>query len=466
MIQIFKHYVAGRAIILAALETLVILIAIYVSLLLQLSGPGGAISDPGIREAVSPHAIAFALGMVMVLSSMGLYQLDPGGNNQSIVARLIAAFLLGFAVTWLIAYLVPSLNPRPAALGAIVIAALTGSVLVRGAFYKWTSLGAFKSRVLVLGSGSRVTKLAEYAPRNPNHQLIGFIAPESSSHHVPLQQILTMSEGESLLSVAEKHAIDQIVVGVRDRRGGGLPLDELLECKMAGIKVVELPSFFEREYRQVMLESLNPSWMVLGDGFHQGLFARAAKRIFDLIVSVMLLVLALPVMLVTAICIFLEDGGPVLYRQERVGRGGRIFTIYKFRSMTKEAESDGTAHWAKVNDKRSTFVGRFIRQWRIDELPQIYNVLRGEMSLVGPRPERPCFVEQLAKQIPFYALRHSAKPGITGWAQVRYPYGASVDDAIEKLQYDLYYLKNRSLFLDLMVLVATVEVVLWGRGAR
>jgi len=318
----------------------------------------------------------------------------------------------------------------------------------------------------VLGTGSRVMKLAEYARRNPNHHVIGYIAPQSSSHYVPSQQILTITEGESLLSIAKKHAIDQIVVGVRDRRGGGLPLDDLLECKMAGIKVVELPTFFEREYRQVMLESLNPSWMVLGDGFHQGLCTRAAKRLFDLIVCVALLILALPIMLLTAICIFLESGGPVLYRQERVGRGGRKFTIYKFRSMSKEAERDGTPYWAGVDDDRTTVVGRFIRKWRIDELPQIYNVLRGEMSLVGPRPERPFFVDQLVKQIPYYDLRHTAKPGITGWAQVRYRYGASVDDAIEKLQYDLYYVKNRCLFLDLMILLATVEVVLWGRGAR
>jgi exopolysaccharide biosynthesis polyprenyl glycosylphosphotransferase len=178
------------------------------------------------------------------------------------------------------------------------------------------------------------------------------------------------------------------------------------------------------------------------------------------------LIVTLPVMLVTALCICLESGLPVLYRQRRVGQGGRVFTLYKFRSMGIDAERPGMPHWTKPDDERITRVGRFIRKWRIDELPQVINVLRGEMSFVGPRPERPYFVDQLEKQIPYYALRHSAKPGITGWAQVRYQYGASVDDAIEKLQYDLYYLKNRSLFLDLMIMVATVEVVLWGRGAR
>ena len=235
---------------------------------------------------------------------------------------------------------------------------------------------------------------------------------------------------------------------------------------MKGIDVVELPTFFEREYRQVMLESLNPSWMVLGDGFRQGFFKNMLKRLFDLFASAVLLLVSLPVLLIAVICIYLESGLPVLYRQERVGRGGRPFTLYKLRSMRKDAERNGTPQWAAANDDRTTRVGRFLRKCRIDELPQIFNVFKGEMSFVGPRPERPVFVDQLVKQIPFYALRHSVKPGITGWAQVRYAYGASVDDAVEKLEHDLYYVKNNSLFLDIMILFATVEVVLWGRGAR
>jgi sugar transferase (PEP-CTERM system associated) len=233
-----------------------------------------------------------------------------------------------------------------------------------------------------------------------------------------------------------------------------------------GIKVKELSTFFEREHRQVLLESLNPSWMVLGDGFRQGLVRQTVKRMVDLVVSGVLLLLAAPIMAVTAILIALESGLPVLYRQERVGKNGRVFTLYKFRSMKNDAENDGTPRWASTDDERTTAVGRIIRKLRIDELPQIFNVLKGDMSFVGPRPERPYFVDQLAKQIPYYAMRHSVQPGITGWAQVRYPYGASVDDAIEKLQYDLYYVKNHCLFLDLMILIDTVQVVLWGKGAR
>lgn len=450
--------------VLAALEALVLLISACVGLSLHLAGSGTIISGSG--TAVPPQAVVFALGMMVIMSSMGLYQPDSWDKNQSVGVRWIAAFLVGTVVAILASYLVPSLSPGPVVVGGTLMVALTGSVLVRAAFYRWNKLGVFRSRVLVLGTGSRVMKLAEYAQRNPNHEVIGYVSLQPSRHYIPLPQVLTMAPGESLMSVVEKHAIDQIVVAVRDRRGGGFPVQQLLECRMKGVKIIEMPTFFEREYRQVMLESLNPSWMVLGDGFRQGYFGNAVKRLFDLIVSGALLLLTLPVMLIAALCIYLESGGPVLFRQERVGQGGRDFTLYKLRSMRIDAEHDGTPQWAKVNDDRSTFVGRFIRKWRIDELPQIFNVFQGEMSFVGPRPERPYFVDQLTKQIPYYALRHCAKPGITGWAQVRYPYGASVDDAIDKLQYDLYYVKNHCLFLDFMILISTVEVVLWGKGSR
>jgi sugar transferase (PEP-CTERM system associated) len=464
MIHIFSHYVPGRLVILAALEAVVLLISACVGISLHVAGSGAAISGAG--AAVPPQAVAFALGMMIIMSSMGLYQADSWDRNQSVVVRWAAAFLLGFVVTVLASYLVPSLNPS-VALGATILAvALAGSVLVRAAFHKWSNLSVFKPRVLVLGTGSRVMRLAEYAQRNPNHQVIGYVSLQPSRHYIPLPQVLPMAPGDSLLSVVEKYAIDKIVVAVRDRRGGGFPVQQLLECRMKGVKVIELPTFFEREYRQVMLESLNPSWMVLGDGFRQGHFGNTVKRLFDLTVSGALLLLTLPIMLVAALWIYLASGAPVLYRQERVGQGGRVFTLYKLRSMKSDAEGDGTPQWARANDDRTTLVGRFIRKFRIDELPQIFNVFQGDMSFVGPRPERPFFVDQLVKQIPFYALRHSAKPGITGWAQVRYHYGASVDDAIEKLQHDLYYVKNHCLFLDIMILIATVEVVLWRRGAR
>jgi sugar transferase (PEP-CTERM system associated) len=381
--------------------------------------------------------------------------------------RSAAALLFGVGATFLVMYLVPSLYLGSRGLAVTTIAALTGTGLVRFAFYKLDQLSTFKQRVLVLGTGSRVMQLADVVRRNQNHVIVGYVAVQPSNHHyVPLRQVLPKTPEESLLSVVEKYRIDQIVIAVRDRRGGGLPVQDLLECKLRGVKITELPTFFEREYRQVLLESLNPSWMVLGEGFRQGWLRTAVKRLFDLVASATMLLLTFPIMLVAAICIFLESGLPILYRQERVGQGGRIFTIYKFRSMKNDAEGDGKPRWAATDDDRTTRVGRVIRKLRIDELPQIFNVLKGDMSFVGPRPERPFFVDKLVKQIPYYDLRHSIKPGITGWAQVRYRYGASLDDAIEKLQYDLYYVKNHSLFLDLVILIDTVEVVLWNKGAR
>jgi sugar transferase (PEP-CTERM system associated) len=464
MINIFSHYVPGRLVFLAGLEGLVLLLAAYVGIALHLGEPGVSASVFG--ASVPPQAYVFALSMLIVMTSMGLYTADLWRDMQTVAMRLTAAFMVGFAITGLIAFFVPSLRVAPYSVGITLIVALAGSVLVRAAFYKWTNLGVFKSRILVLGTGSRVMKLAECAQDNPNHTFVGYLSLQNSKHYIPLPHVLSIAAGETLWSVVEKYGIQEIVLAVRDRRGGGFPVQELLECKLRGVKIVELPTFFEREYRQVLLESITPSWMVLGDGFNQSVFRNMVKRLLDLIVSGALLVLTLPIMVLAALCIYLESGGPVLYRQERVGQGGRMFTLYKLRSMRKDAEHDGKPHWAAQNDQRITLVGRFLRNFRIDELPQIINVFKGDMSFVGPRPERPFFVDQLEKQVPYYALRHSVKPGITGWAQVRHPYGASVDDAIEKLQYDLYYVKNHCLFLDLTVLIATVEVVIWGKGAR
>ena len=245
-----------------------------------------------------------------------------------------------------------------------------------------------------------------------------------------------------------------------------MPLRELLDCKLRGIRVLDLASHFEKTLGQIRLDSLYAGWLIFGDGFSQGYFRSFIKRVSDIFFSLILLVVALPVMIVTGLLIVLEDGLPVFYRQERVGLNGRLFNVIKFRSMRCDAEKDGTPVWATAADDRVTKVGRIIRRLRFDELPQLFCVLKGDMSLVGPRPERPFFADQLTKDIPFYAVRHSVKPGLTGWAQVCYHYGATIEDSAEKLQYDLYYVKNHSLFLDLVVLFETVGVVITGRGAH
>jgi sugar transferase (PEP-CTERM system associated) len=255
-------------------------------------------------------------------------------------------------------------------------------------------------------------------------------------------------------------------VALRERRGGVLPLGERLACRLAGVRVTELSTLFERTRGEFPIESLKASHLIFGEGFRQGRVRTFLKHAFDVLASLILLLLSAPVMLITAIAIKLETPGPVIYRQQRVGRGGQIFNVLKFRSMFANAEDDGLPRWAVPDDNRVTRVGRFIRYMRIDELPQLFNVLAGEMSLVGPRPERPYFVERLSGQIPFYGLRHSVKPGVTGWAQVRYSYGATVEDSVRKLQFDLFYVKNHSLALDLVILIETIGVVLLGKGAR
>jgi sugar transferase (PEP-CTERM system associated) len=245
-----------------------------------------------------------------------------------------------------------------------------------------------------------------------------------------------------------------------------MPLRELLECKVSGIRVSDMSTHFEKTLGQIRIDHVRASWLIFGDGFHQGIYRTAAKRLFDLVCALLLLVLSAPLLLATAVAIALEGKGPVFYRQERVGEDGRTFRVLKFRSMRVDAEEDGRPQWAAANDDRITRIGGIIRRFRIDEFPQLFNVLNGEMSLVGPRPERPFFVEQLTREIPYYSVRHSVKPGVTGWAQVRYKYGATVEDSLEKLQYDLYYVKNNSLFLDIVILFETIGVVLSGEGAR
>ena len=251
---------------------------------------------------------------------------------------------------------------------------------------------------------------------------------------------------------------------MKEQRGGAIPMDQLLECRIRGVSVLNLAGFSEKTKREVRIDSLKGSWLVYGDGFVQGQMRQFMKRAFDILSSSILLIITAPIMAVAALAIWLDSSGPVIYRQARVGLGGRVFMCMKFRSMRADAERDGVARWATKNDPRVTRIGSFMRKTRIDELPQLFSVLFGEMSLVGPRPERPAFVDRLKAEIPFYELRHSVKPGITGWAQVRYHYGDSLDDARKKHQFDLYYVKNNSLLLDILVLIETVSVVIFREG--
>jgi sugar transferase (PEP-CTERM system associated) len=319
----------------------------------------------------------------------------------------------------------------------------------------------------VLGVGNRALQIASLRRRSDRHgvTIVGFVDIGVDERVVQGRAVFPLGP-TTLYDLAARHDVDEIVVALDERRNR-LPLEQVLECKMKGMRVLDESSYLERQLGKIRLDTLQPSSVVFADGFTQAVLKPTSKRLFDIAVSMALLILAAPLMLLTALAILVESRGrgPVFYSQERVGRG-RIFRVLKFRSMRVDAEKNGVAQWARKDDDRITKVGRFIRKTRIDELPQLFNVLKGDMSFVGPRPERPQFVQELARQIPYFELRHHVKPGITGWAQVCYPYGASVEDAREKLQYDLYYLKNYSLFLDLMIIVQTLQVVIWGKGSR
>jgi sugar transferase (PEP-CTERM system associated) len=296
-------------------------------------------------------------------------------------------------------------------------------------------------------------------------EIVGFVQPDGESVTVPVDRVLEASAG--ILDLCSRFDVHEIVVAMEDRRRG-FPILGLLECRLAGLDVTELLTFLERETGRVRIDVLNPSWMIFGDGFRRDTLRLFSSRTLDLVASALLVTLSLPIMLLTMLAIKLEDGwrAPIFYGQARVGLGGQTFIVLKFRSMRTDAERDGQAQWAQKSDPRVTRVGAVIRKLRIDELPQILNVLAGHMSFVGPRPERPQFVAELAQKIPYYVQRHCVKPGITGWAQLCYPYGSSEQDALEKLQYDLYYIKNNTLLFDLAILVQTAEVVFMGKGAR
>lgn len=323
-----------------------------------------------------------------------------------------------------------------------------------------------RQRVLVYGSGHGARLVGSLLKHSDPHvDLVGYYASPNETQTGTFEMGL-LSVDTSLTDVVQKERVDEIVVALSERRGGSMPLRELLDCKLHGVRVVDIATHFEKTLGQIRSDSVSAGWLIFGDGFEQGPFRTTVKRLFDIVCASVLILLALPVMLLTSILIAVESAGPILYFQERVGLYGRLFHVVKFRSMHTDAEKDGKPRWASAADHRVTRVGRVIRKLRIDELPQLFGVLSGDMSLVGPRPERPYFVDALTKKLPYYAVRHSVKPGVTGWAQVRYHYGASIEDSAEKLQYDLYYVKNHSLFLDMVILFETIAVVLMGKGAQ
>lgn len=451
--------------ILVVFEILVLIASVYLGKAIRL--PNFSQSFFATFSDNFPEAITFAIVLILSMTTLGMYDLDEREDIRYTLLRLMASLVLGFGLMTLVYYLFPDIYLGRGLLGIAMVIAGAGIFLTRFILHRRQSSSLLGSRIIVLGTGrlaKECSDLVEKEGGGHKFHVVGFVSMPNEVCQVTSSPVLPLRG--TLMSMANEYNAKEIVVAVRNRRSEYFPIQELLECKLNGIKVCDMATFFERETNQIRVDYLQPSWLVFGGGFDQSFLRTNIKRDFDLLASIILLIVTLPVMLLTALCIFIEDRRPILYRQERVGLDGQPFMVLKFRSMRNDAEKSGKPQWAAENDPRITRTGRIIRKLRIDELPQIINVLKGEMSFVGPRPERPYFVQQLCEEVPYYNIRHSIKPGITGWAQVRYQYGASVEDAIEKLQYDLYYVKNHSLFLDLIILLDTVQVVLFGKGSR
>ncbi|MEW9573383.1 TIGR03013 family XrtA/PEP-CTERM system glycosyltransferase [Rhodanobacter sp. Si-c] len=414
------------------------------------------------------RSLLFGVMLMLGLAAMGQYQVHMRVTWFGLLARQAVGFMLGGLGLVVAYYVLPKAYMGRGVLGIALAVGFVAVTAFRAAFLRLVEVEVFKRRILILGGGARASQIHNRMRRRSDRRgfvVVGFVPRPGEAVNVPAELLVTPDVPLDVW--AERHAIDEIVVGVDDRRGS-LMMDELLECRQLGIEVTDLTTFFERESGRVQLSLTYPSWLVYSGGFYASPLRRLSKRCFDLAAALLVLALTWPMMLLTALAIRIESGSgqPILYRQERVGVRGKTFWLVKFRSMRTDAERDGVARWAAKDDDRVTRVGRFIRKVRLDELPQLWNVLKGEMSFIGPRPERPQFVADLTQKIHYYNLRHCLKPGLAGWAQLRYPYGASEDDAAEKLKYDLYYVKNNNLLFDLLILIQTVEVVLFGRGAR
>jgi sugar transferase (PEP-CTERM system associated) len=419
--------------------------------------------------AIWPQALLFSFVMVTSLLALGLYSARQRARVGGVAVRVIVAIAVGIMVMAVLFYVLPAgWGIGSGMLFTAGAGAVAGLALSRIVFSRLVDESVFKRRVLVYGSGRNAAPIANLRRRSDRRgfTLVGFVQPDGESITVARERVVSAAEGR-LCDLCRELDVDEVVVAMEDRRRS-FPILELLECRLAGIDVSELLTFLERETGRVRIDVLNPSWMIFGEGFRRDPLRRFSSRTLDLAASSLILLVTWPLMLVTVLAIKLEEGwtAPVFYAQQRVGLGGRVFNVLKFRSMRQDAERDGKPQWATKGDSRVTRVGAFIRKVRIDELPQIWCVFMGHMSFVGPRPERPSFVAELSEKIPYYVQRHCVKPGITGWAQLCYPYGSSEQDALEKLQYDLYYIKNNTLLFDLAILIQTVEVVFMGQGGR
>jgi len=465
MFRVFRHYVSTSALSLLAVETAVIF-CIFLGFV-------GLAHGGGEEEQVLNIAplVAASTGVVLlIMYSLGVYDRNNLANFRAVSNRLLVGLVIFAAVALAVfalerQYYEVLFGQSHVLFGFALVGVFSGIFVTRIAFGSIGRLRPFERRILVLGAGKMAARIETLGQndRSGLMNIVGFLPAGSEQVEVARGAVVAL-EG-SIAETARRVGADELVVAVSDRRG--MPTRPLLDCRMQGIPVTSYLTFWERETRQVDLDALDPSWLIYSDGFRlSDTVNTVLKRWLDVVISLSFLVFMLPVLAGVALAIRVDSRGPVFYRQERVGRNGQNFHVLKFRTMVVDAEREGVPQWASLRDPRITRIGNFLRLSRLDEVPQVINVLRGDMSFIGPRPERPFFVESLNESIPYYNERHRVRPGITGWAQINYPYGASLEDAKAKLSYDLYYIKNYSIMIDLLVLFSTVQVVLFSKGAR
>ncbi len=462
MIRVFKHYVPTPLLVLGLLEFFVLIASAELGWRVRVYQIGG---QPGSVVGNIPEILTFGVVMYVAYLAVGAYQASACRSVRESISRVMVASGVGLVGLSVIFFLVPIVALWRSVLLIATVFSIIGVFVLRVIFSRLVVWNRFRRRIVVLGAGARASRIRELAEQpNASFSVAAFVrmAPDETE----VAQAVDRTEVGTLVELVEREQAEEVVLAMKERRGA-LPLQDLLATKVLGTRIYDLSSFLERETGRVDLDSVNLSWLIFSDGFlASNRLSAVLKRLFDITASALLLLATMPILVLTAIAIKLTSPGPVFYRQERVGLYGAAFRIMKFRSMRTDAEKDGTPQWAQKGDPRVTAVGRLIRATRIDEIPQIFNVFKGDMSFVGPRPERPFFVDDLVKDIPLYAERHIVKPGITGWAQLNYPYGASIEDARHKLEYDLYYVKNYTVFLDILILIQTVRVVLWQDGVR
>jgi sugar transferase (PEP-CTERM system associated) len=455
--RIFGHYVS-KIIILTLLGDLTLLLGAVTIVYGRV--------DWITEDLIWPKITILGMVTILLLYLADLYDSHVRHGEGELLLRVGLASLVAAVVIATIGHALPSFRFGRMGLLSIISLSTLGLIAFRITTDYLRSNERLQKRVLILGAGLADPIISSEGQNGAiPYKILGFLDDDPGAYDQIPPGYDLLGSSKELLSIVERVHPDVLLVALTNMRGN-FPVSDILECRFRGVHIQEWPTFYEKLTGKIFVSSLRPSWLIFSDGSVATRLTETSKRILDISFAIAGLVLSAPLMAVAAICIKLDSSGPIFFRQERVGKHGQVFMLYKFRSMREDAEQMTGPVWASEDDPRVTRIGKILRKIRLDETPQMFNVLVGDMSFIGPRPERPVFVNQLKEQIPFYALRFSVKPGITGWAQVKYQYGSTVEDAMEKLQYDLYYVKNVSVFLDLLILLNTIRVVLFSRGAR